>query len=238
MLFSLGAVPTDAFVWFIVALSAAAGGYLGCEVVIAFAHVRHKPVALLKATVFLVFVSLLVLVPTTADALRARWFLAHADSAQGIVSRTYDRGGKHLWMSYVAGDSSRVVSDMARRATYQLKVGDTAWVWDMKVPTRATIGQPQPDWPSGFHLLVPVWLIGVSCFSPTASTPPSRCAGDLAAATTLVASVPGRQRDSRHQFALTVLLQSDLIDPQLEVAESLGRTDLRCLVQLDLHGCP
>ena len=165
LLISAEGPPPDVFVWFIVALTAAVGGYLGCEVVIAVKHVLHSPVALLKAFVFLIPVSLAALAPYSVDAVRAHVFLAHADSARGIVTRTYFRGGKNIWMSYPGGDSSRVVTDLARADTYQLEVGDSGWVyWDAKVPTRTTIGRPEADWSSGFSSLVPVCLVGAVLF--------------------------------------------------------------------------
>ncbi len=224
VLISLRGVPSDGFGWFIVALSGAVGGYLGCEVVIAFKHVRHSPVALLKAFVFLIPVSLLVLAPYSVDAFRAHRFLADADSALGILTRTYYRGGKHLWMNYAAGDSSRVVTDMARRDTYQPKVGDTARVfWDKKVPTRATIGRPAADWPSGFRSLVPVWLIGGVLFlaygvNATRASVPEAWQRPLH----LLRAYLGAAVMADVGFWLTILMQEDLGDPRLEVAQGIS----------------
>ncbi|HEY3116222.1 MAG TPA: hypothetical protein VGK54_05730, partial [Chloroflexota bacterium] len=217
MLLSERGVLTDWFAWFLIALSAAVGGYLGCEVVVAFAHVRHSPVALLKAFVFLMPVSLFVLAPYSVDAFRAHMFLAHADSAQGVVTGAYHRGGKHLRMSYVVGDSSRVVTDMARRDTYQLEAGDTAWVfWDVTVPTRATIGRPAADWPSGFSSLVPVWLIGGVLFlaygiNATRASVPQAWRRPLH----LLRAYLGAAVMADVGFWLTLLLQQDLADPRL-----------------------
>ena len=220
MLFSLRGAPIDAFAWFVVGFIVAAGGYLGGEVVLAFAHVRHSPIVLVKAGAFLIAVSMLVLVPTIVDDFRARMFLAHADSAPGIVTGAYHRGGKHLRMSYMTGDSTRVLTDRARPSTSELQVGDTAWAfWDVKVPSRATIGRPEADWPGSLRLLLPVWLLGGVLFlayhvNAAAAGVPRSWQRPLH----LLRAYLGAAAMADIGFALMVSFQSDLADPQLQLA--------------------
>ena len=222
VLTSMGGAPSDAFAWFIVAFIAAAGGCLGGAVVLAFVHVRRSPVALLRAIVFLSAVSVLVLVPYSVDAFRARSFLAHADSAQGVVSRTYHRGGKHLWVSYVVGDSRGVVSDRARSAASDLQVGDTAWVfYDATVPARATIGHPEPDWTSAFRSLVPLWAIaGVLFLGYGVNATPAGLPQAWRLPVRLLRAYLGAAAMADVGFALVMVLHSDLHDPRHDVVSA------------------
>jgi hypothetical protein len=226
MLISEQGVLSDPFVWFFVALSTAAGAYLGGELVIALARVRRSPVALLKAAAFLVLVSLLALLPTTADAVRAHRFLAHADSARGVVTQTIYRGGKHIWVSYRVGDSTRVAEDIARDETYRLETGDTARVyWRAKAPALATIGRPAADWESGFRWLVPVLLIGGVLFlafdvAATRFTVPEAWQRRLH----LLRAYLGAAAIADMGLALILLMESDLSDPRLEIAQGMWPT--------------
>jgi hypothetical protein len=226
MLKSEQGVLSDSFVWFLVALSTAASAYLCSELVIALARVRRSPVALLKAAAFLVLVSLLALLPTTADAVRAHWFLAHADSARGVVTQTIYRGGKHIWVSYRVGDSSRVAEDIARNDTYQLETGDTARVyWEAKAPTRVTIGRPAADWGSGLRWLVPVLLIAGVLFlafdvAATRSTVPETWQRPLC----LLRAYLGAAAMADVGLALILLMESDLSDPRLQIAQDMWPT--------------
>lgn len=217
----------DPFLWFLVALSTAAGAYLCGELVIAVERVRRSPVALFKAAGFLILVSSLALLPTTVDAVRARWFLAHADSARGVVTQTIYRGGKHIWVSYRVGDSSRVVEDIARDdETYQLETGDTARVyWKANAPTRATIGRPAADWESGFRWLVPVLLIGGVLFlafdlAATRSSVPETWQRPLC----LLRAYLGAAAMADVGFALILLMESDLSDPRVQIAQGMWPT--------------
>jgi hypothetical protein len=219
-------VLSDSFAWFLVALSTAAGAYLCGELVIALARVRRSPLALLKAIVFLTVVSMLALLPTTADAVRAHWFLAHADSARGVVTQTIYRGGKHIWVGYRVGDSSRVAEDIARDDTYQLETGDTARVyWEAKAPARATIGRPAADWGSAFRWLVPVLLIGGVLFlafdvAATRSTVPEAWQRPLH----LLRAYLGAAAMADVGVALILLSKSDLADPRLQLAQGMWPT--------------
>ncbi len=219
MLISMRGAPSDAFASFIVAFIAAAGGCLGGGIVLAFIHVRHSPVVLLKAIGFLSAVSVLVLVPYSVDAFRARSFLAHADSAQGVVTGTYQPGGKHLWVRYVAGDSPGVVSDRARTATWDLQVGDTAWVFsDPTAPARATIGRPGPDWTSAFRSLVPLWAIGGVLFlGYGVNATPAGLPQAWRLPVRLLRAYLGAAAMADLGFALVMVLQSDLHDPRHDV---------------------
>jgi hypothetical protein len=224
-LISMRGAPPDTFAWFIVAFIAGVGGCLGGAVVLAFINVRRSPAALLKALVFLSAISLLVLVPHGADAFRARRFLAHADSAQGVVSRRYHRGGKHLWVSYVAGDRSGIVSDRARRSTFDLQVGDTAWVFvDATVPARATIGRPGPDWTSAFRTLAQLWAVsGVLFLGYGVSATPAGLPQRWRSPVRLVRAYLGAAAMADVGFALVMVLHwdlSDLRDPRHEVARA------------------
>ena len=226
MLISEQDVLWDSFAWFLIALSAAAGAYLCGELVIALARVRRSPVALLKAAAFLILVSMLALLPTTVDAVRAHWFLAHADSALGVVTQTYHRGGKHIWVSYRAGDSSRVAEDIARDDTYRLETGDTARVyWEANAPTRATIGRPAADWGSGIRWLGPVLLIGGVLFlafdvDATRSTVPETWQRPLC----LLRAYLGAAAMADLGLALILLMKSDLADPRLQIVQNMWPT--------------
>jgi hypothetical protein len=226
MLISEQVVLSDPLVWFLVALSTAAGAYLVGELVIALARVRRSPVALLKAAAFLILVSLLALLPTTADAVRAHWFLAHADSARGVVTQTIYRGGKHVWVSYRVGDNSRVAEDIARDDTYQLEVGDTARVyWEANAPTRVTIGRPAADWGSAFRWLVPVLPIGGVLFlafdvDATRVTVPEAWQRPLH----LLRAYLGAAAIADMGLALILLMESDLSDPRLQIAQGMWPT--------------
>ena len=220
-------VLSDPFGWLLVAISTATCAYLCGELVIAVARVRRSPVALLKALVFLIFVSMLALLPTTIDAVRAHWFLAHADSARGVVTQTIYRGGKHIWVGYRAGDSSRVAEDIARDDdTYKLETGDTARVyWEANAPTRATIGRPAADWESGFRWLVPVLLIGGVLFlafdvDATRSTVPDKWQQPLC----LLRAYLGAAAMADVGLALILLMGSDLSDPRLQIAQHMWPT--------------
>ena len=219
VLTSMGGAPPDAFAWLIVAFIAAAGGCVGSAVVLAFVHVRRSPVALLKAIVFLSAVSVFYLVPYSIDAFRARSFLAHADSAQGVVTHTYQRGGKHLWVRYVAGNSPGVVSDRARSATSDLKVGDTVWVFsDPTVPARATIGRPGTDWTGALRSLVPLWAIGGVLFlGYGVNATPAGLPQAWRLPVRLLRAYLGAAAMADVGFALVMVLHSDLHDPRYDV---------------------
>ncbi len=219
---STGGAPPDAFAWIIVAFIAAAGGCVGGAVVLAFVHVRRSPVVLLKAIVFLSAVSVLFLVPYSVDAFRAHTFLAHADSAQGVVTRTYHRGGKHLWVRYVISNSPGVVSDRARSATPDLEVGDTVWVFsDPTVPARATIGHPGPDWTSALRSLVPLWAIGGVLFlGYGVNATPAGLPQGWRLPVRLLRAYLGAAAMADVGFALVMVLHSDLHDPRHEVVSA------------------
>ena len=216
---SMGGASPDAFAWFFVALIAAAGGLVGSAVVLAFVHVRRSPVALLKAIAFLSVVSVFFLAPYGVDAFRAHSFLARADSAQGVVTRTLIRGGEHFWVSYGAGNSPRVVRDWAPVGTLDLKVGDTVWVFvDRTDPERAMIGRPGPDWTSALHSLVPLWAIGGVLFlGYGVNATPAGLPQAWRSPVRLLRAYLGAAAMADVGFALLSVLQSDLHNPRREV---------------------
>lgn len=213
--------------WLVLAVATGAsvcvGAGVGGGTVLAYGNVRSSPLAVTRALVILIAMSLFVVAPYGVDALRAQVFLAHADSTQGVVTGTYYRGGKRLTVHYAAGDSSRVVSDIARRATLELAEGDPAWVfWDGTDPTRATVGRPGPDWRTAYGLLAPLWVIGsIVVLAYGVRATPIGLPMAWQAPVRLLRAYCGAAIVADIGFSLVVLLQSGFADPRIGVADSL-----------------
>ncbi len=152
---------TDLIAWGLAGCFVAAGGVLGGAIVLAVTHAVKSPIAMARAVPFLTPLSLLVLVPHGLDHWRAHGLLARADSARGVVTRTWVRDGAAVEVNWIVSDSVLSMSDRTRRATVHLRVNDSVLVFfDPTDPSRATVGHLGPDWTNTFGPLTALWIIG------------------------------------------------------------------------------
>lgn len=164
--------PFDFVVLLLFAIFLMVGGTLGAACVLAWQNIRQTPSLVLRVGGLLALLSLLLLASPSMEWQSARIFLASADSAQGVVTRRYVRGGVHFFVSYETDSAAYDVRATAKRSQLHLLEGDSVTIYfDPQRPWAGEMGRPGPDWATKGKQVAVVWALGgiiLSGYAPKA----------------------------------------------------------------------
>jgi len=152
----------DAVAWFLALLASGLAAVYGAAVVRTIQQIRRQPRSLFVPVLILIGLSGFPLYSHYRQAREARQFLATADSARGVVTRTIVRGGIHLVAQFKAGTRLvQVWSPGGVDSLTKFVVGDSIWLYfPPAMPDSAHFGHPSADSAGTRNRLLLLWLGG------------------------------------------------------------------------------
>jgi hypothetical protein len=161
LLWGSTSLPYDVLTWSFFAFVVACGGLFVGGVVHAWQKAREAPETIIRSAGVLVLLSFLALGPHFREVRKAAVFMQTADSARGLITREYIRGGLRLTVSFQVNSERHTVRRKARWQERDLRTGDSVWIYfQPEAPPEALVGRPGPDPFVTLHWLAIIWVVG------------------------------------------------------------------------------